>query len=159
MISKEMSSRYWAVLEWKAEIIGLGKQCCGSGMFIPDPNFFHPGSTSKNLGILPKKICFSSPNMIQIVIADPDTEFFAHPGSRVQKYTRSRTLEEREEKVDKLHYNDVLAVNSRNQGFSYYFCLMIEGFGFSPLTNGSGSRSRRPKNIFRRIRIRNTADD
>jgi hypothetical protein len=19
-------------------------QCCGSGMFIPDPNFFHPGS-------------------------------------------------------------------------------------------------------------------
>ena len=21
-----------------------GQQCCGSGMFIPDPNFFHPGS-------------------------------------------------------------------------------------------------------------------
>ncbi len=20
------------------------RQCCGSGMFIPDPNFFHPGS-------------------------------------------------------------------------------------------------------------------
>jgi hypothetical protein len=30
---------------------------------------------------------------------------------------------------------------SRNQGFSYYFCLMIEGsgFGFVPLTNGFGS--------------------
>jgi hypothetical protein len=27
-------------------------QCCGSGMFIPDPNFFHPGSASKNLSIL-----------------------------------------------------------------------------------------------------------
>ncbi len=23
-------------------------QCCGSGMFIPGPNFFHPGSASKN---------------------------------------------------------------------------------------------------------------
>jgi hypothetical protein len=39
-------------------------QCCGSGMFIPDPNFFHPGSdpiqdpgsASKNLSILTKKM-------------------------------------------------------------------------------------------------------
>ncbi len=31
--------------------------------------------------------------------------------------------------------------NSRNQGFSYYFCLMTEGSGSGsiPLTNGSGS--------------------
>jgi len=37
--------------------------------------------------------------------------------------------------------------NSGNQGFSYYFCLMIEGSGYGsiPLTNGSGSGSRRPK--------------
>jgi hypothetical protein len=44
--------------------------------------------------------------------------------------------------------------NSRNQGFSYYFCMMIEGSGSGsiPLTSGSGSR--RPKNI--RIRIWNT---
>jgi hypothetical protein len=35
--------------------------------------------------------------------------------------------------------------NSRNQGFSCYFCLMIEGSGSIPLTNGSGSGSRRPK--------------
>jgi hypothetical protein len=35
----------------------------------------------------------------------------------------------------------------------YYFCLMIEGSGSVPCTNGSGSG--RPKNI--RIRIRNTA--
>jgi hypothetical protein len=27
-------------------------QCCGAGMFIPDPNFSHPGSASKNLSIL-----------------------------------------------------------------------------------------------------------
>jgi hypothetical protein len=52
---------------------------------------------------------------------------------------------------------DEKSQNSRNQGFSYYFCLMIEGsgagdksvsgagFGSAPLTNGSGSR--RPKNI------------
>ena len=43
-----------------------------------------------------------------------------------------------------------MSQNSRNQGFSYYFCLMIEGPGAGvgsgsiPLTNGSGSR--RPKN-------------
>ncbi len=43
--------------------------------------------------------------------------------------------------------------NSRNQGFSYYFCLMIEGSGSVHLTNGSGSR--KPKNIL--IRIPNTA--
>ncbi len=44
--------------------------------------------------------------------------------------------------------------NSRNQGFSYYFCMMIEGSGSIPLTSGSG----RPKNMWIRwIRIRNTA--
>ncbi len=44
--------------------------------------------------------------------------------------------------------------SSRNQSFSYYFCLMKEGSGSGsiPLTNGSGSGSRRPKNI----RIRDT---
>jgi hypothetical protein len=49
--------------------------------------------------------------------------------------------------------------NHRNQGFAYYFCLMIEGFGSVPPTKGSGSR--RPKNIrIRRIRnrITNSAD-
>jgi hypothetical protein len=25
-----------------------GRQCCGSGMFIPDPNFFHSGSRIRN---------------------------------------------------------------------------------------------------------------
>ncbi len=61
---------------------------------------------------------------------------------------------------------------SRNQGFSYYFCMMIEGSGSGSragsgsgsihLTSGSGSGSRRPKNMWIRwirirIRIRNTA--
>ncbi len=55
--------------------------------------------------------------------------------------------------------------NSRNRGFSYYFCMMIEGSGSGsragsgsiPLTSGSGSG--RPKNMWIRwirIRIRNT---
>ncbi len=57
--------------------------------------------------------------------------------------------------------------NSRNQGFSYYFCMMIEGSGSRsragsgsiPLTSGSGSGYWRPKNMWIRIRIRirNTA--
>ncbi len=42
--------------------------------------------------------------------------------------------------------------NSKNQGFSYYFCMMIEGSGSIPLTSGSGSG--RPKNMWIRIRIR-----
>ncbi len=45
-------------------------------------------------------------------------------------------------------------------GFSYYFCMMIEGSrsgsGPIPLNIGSGSGSRRPKNMWIRIRIRNT---
>jgi hypothetical protein len=44
--------------------------------------------------------------------------------------------------------------NRRNQGFSYYFFLMIEGSGSVPLTKGPGSGPSRPKTI--RIRIRNT---
>jgi hypothetical protein len=44
--------------------------------------------------------------------------------------------------------------NRRNQGFSYYFCMMIEGSGSIPLTSGSGSG--RPENMWIQIRIRNT---
>jgi hypothetical protein len=51
-------------------------QCCGSGRFIPDPNFFHPGSTSKNLSILTQKL-FSDP--------DPDFLPIPDPGSSVKK--------------------------------------------------------------------------
>jgi hypothetical protein len=50
--------------------------------------------------------------------------------------------------------------NRRNQGFSYYFCMMIEGFGSGSihLTSGSEPGSGRPKNMWIRwIRIRNTA--
>ncbi len=57
------------------------------------------------------------------------------------------------------HYSKIKKVikksqNSRNEGFSSCFCLMMEGSrsGSVPLTNGSGSR--RPENL--QIRIRNT---
>jgi hypothetical protein len=38
-----------------------------------------------------------------------------------------------------------MSQNSGNQGFTYNFCVMIEGSGSVPLTYGSGSW--RPKNI------------
>ncbi len=46
--------------------------------------------------------------------------------------------------------------NCRNQGFSYYFCMMIEGSGSIPLTNGSVS-GKLKNMLIRWIRIRNTA--
>jgi hypothetical protein len=35
---------------------GTLNPCCGSRMFIRDPNFFYPGSASKNLSILTQQI-------------------------------------------------------------------------------------------------------
>jgi hypothetical protein len=34
----------WSQLIWTLQGQNRKKQCCGSGMFIPDPTFFHPGS-------------------------------------------------------------------------------------------------------------------
>ncbi len=65
---------------------------------IPDPTFFHPGSSSKNLSILtPKKPkqWFLSPKKYDPGCSsppDPDADFLPipDPGSRGQKGTRSR---------------------------------------------------------------------
>ncbi len=43
--------------------------------------------------------------------------------------------------------------NSKNQAFSYFWCLLMEGPGCGSVTNKDGSRSKRPKNI-RLLRIR-----
>ncbi len=59
------------------------------------------------------------------------------------------------------HYSQIKVLKrpqiSRNQGFSFYFCLMMGGSGSRslPVSNGSG----RPKNLPIRIRLRtrNTA--
>jgi hypothetical protein len=73
-------------------------QCCGSGMFIPDPYFSHPGSrvkkisgsafASKNLSILIQKFVYKlSEIWFKIFIPDPDLDFLPipYPGFRGQK--------------------------------------------------------------------------
>ncbi len=61
-------------------------------MFIPDPTFFHPGSTAKNLSILSPKMVKLSEIWSGLFIPDPDPDFLPipDPGSRGQKGTRSR---------------------------------------------------------------------
>jgi hypothetical protein len=66
---------------------------------IPDPNYLHPGSSSKNLSFLTpknKKKWFISPKKYDpgcsSRIPDPDADFLPipDPGSRGQKRTQSR---------------------------------------------------------------------
>ncbi len=67
-------------------------QCCGSGMFIPDPNFFHPGSR-----IRIKEFKFSTQKIVHklteiwsgLFIPDPDPDFYP---SRIQGSKRHRTI-------------------------------------------------------------------
>ncbi len=57
-------------------------QCCGSGMFIPDPNFLHPGSEFFPSRIPVWKfdpVCSSLSR-----IADPDPDFLPISGSRIR---------------------------------------------------------------------------
>jgi hypothetical protein len=79
------------------------KQCCGSGMFIPDPgsDFFpsrildrtdsipDPGSASKNLSILTRKQWFLSSRKYDpgcsSRISDPDADFLPIPDPEVKK--------------------------------------------------------------------------
>ncbi len=85
---------------------GPGNQCCGSGMFIPDPgsdffpsrimdpNFFHPGSRIRIKVCKFKKMVLSSRKYdpgcsSRIRMTDPDPDFLPipDPGSRGQKGT------------------------------------------------------------------------
>ncbi len=59
-------------------------QCCGSGMFNPNPNFFHPGSAWKNLSFLTQNI-FSKLSEIRSGLFHPGFGFFTHPGPGVKK--------------------------------------------------------------------------
>jgi hypothetical protein len=85
----------------------LDNQCCGSGMFIPDLNFFHPGSRVKKIlgsririkifKYFNQKIVLSSRKydpgcFSRIRIPDRDLDFLPilDPGSRGQKGTGSR---------------------------------------------------------------------
>ena len=135
-------------------------QCCGSMTFWGGSG---SGSTDP---------CFWE------MYPDPDPGsgscYFRHWASRCQQKTN---LTQFFQLITfwKVHLHHFLKIksqkesqNSRNQGFSYYFCMMIEGSGSRagsgsiPLTSWSGSGSRRPKNMWIRwirirIRIRNTA--
>jgi hypothetical protein len=55
MISAKIKDEKAAKVILKKYQYGTGVWCCGSGMFIPDPHFFLPGSASKNLSILTQK--------------------------------------------------------------------------------------------------------
>ncbi len=67
--------------------LGTYCQCCGSRMFIPDPNFFHPGSRTRI-----KEFKYFSPQNIvsklseiwsRLFIPDPDPDFLpiSDPGA------------------------------------------------------------------------------
>jgi hypothetical protein len=86
------------------------EQCCGSGMFIPDPTFFHsririvsildPGSASKNFSILTNKNGFLSSRKYDpgcsSRITDLDPDFYPSripdPGVKKAPDPRSATL-------------------------------------------------------------------
>ncbi len=60
---------------------------------IPDPNFFHPGSASKNLGVLAEKMVSKLKEIWSgLFISDLGSGSWlsTHPGSRGQKGTESR---------------------------------------------------------------------
>jgi hypothetical protein len=58
---------------------------------IPDPNFFLPGSASKNLSILIQKIVSKLSEIWSgLSIPDPDPDFITHPGSWIHGSERHR---------------------------------------------------------------------
>jgi methionine aminopeptidase len=63
----------------QVSVLHTRNHCCGSGLLIPDPNFSHTGSASKNLSILTQKMVSKLSEICsELFIPDPD---FFHPGS------------------------------------------------------------------------------
>ena len=132
------------LLFWK---IVLLNQCCGSMTF-----WGGSGSADPCLWLMdpdPAIIVIDLQDAIKKLIFN--TIFSAYYFLKVHLHHFSKIKSQKESQ------------NSRNQGFSYYFCMMIEGSGSRagsgsiPLTSGSGSG--RPKNMWIRwIRIRNTGN-
>ncbi len=78
-------------------MVFIFNQCCGSRMFIPDPNFFHPGSQFKKIpdpgsGSLSKNLSILTPKIVSpgfgsmrfriresFVNADPDPKHMVKP--------------------------------------------------------------------------------
>jgi hypothetical protein len=92
------------------------RQCCGSGMFIPDPTFFHPGSQIRN-------------------VPDPDADFLPipDPGSRGQKGTGSRIRIRNTDCRYIFQSSKIVShkkvTEQQNQGFSSIFGLLMQGSG------------------------------
>jgi hypothetical protein len=81
-------------------------------------------------------------------VSDPDPAFFANDLQELIKLIISEFFSAYNFLMVHLHHFSKIKVlkksqNSRKQGFSCYFCLMIEGSGSISLTTGSGSG--RPK--------------
>jgi hypothetical protein len=80
--------------------LGLARsiqQCCGSGMFIPDPDFIHPRSDNNNnkregkkFIILSQKYGLGIDQVLVYEIQDPVTGIKTYPGKRGLKSTGSR---------------------------------------------------------------------
>ncbi len=102
LTSMKIGSTGYSVLNpCNREKIGSNKstvQCCGSGMFIPDPNFFHPGSRIHIKVFQPQKIVSKLSEIWSgLFIPNPDpgsgSWFFFHPGSQIQGSKRHRILD------------------------------------------------------------------
>ncbi len=97
--AKDQSS--WSLMSLYCNPMERVNQCCGSGIFIPDPNFFHPGSRVKKIPdpwagsrirlrikefkyFQPKKLFLSSQKYDPECSSRIGIWFFSHPGSRIQ---------------------------------------------------------------------------
>ncbi len=87
--------------------------------------------------------CGSGSSNPYLCLTDPDP--------RIRKAQKHRDFTDPDPDADPEHWERVIkkSQNSINQGFSYYFCLMMEGAGAGSVlvTNGLGCGSGRPTNI------------
>ncbi len=136
--------------------MGAGDQAQDSPhQHLQDNKEYHPGRQVSIADHLYQQCCGSTEILVRTRTADP------YLVCDLIRYFLNVHLH---------HFSKIKVIkksqNSRNQCFSYYFCLMVEGSGARSgsisLTNGSGFGSGRPRNIWIlriwiRIRISNTA--
>jgi hypothetical protein len=116
-------------------------RCYNKFYTAPDPDMASALTASGSTGSKSFTFLFIISNFI--LISEVKKTFFAYYFLEVHLHHFSKIKSNKKSQ------------NSRNQGFSYYFCLMKEGSGSVPLTNGAGSG--RPKIIRIPDRIHNTS--
>jgi hypothetical protein len=141
-------------------------QSCESGMIFPRPDPWKQRQVKKAVLRIHDILGWIRIRILGSIHLTNGSCYFRHWPSRCRQKTNTIFSAYYFLKLH-LHYFSKIKSqkeqqNSRNQGFSYYFCMMIEGAGSGSgskhLTCGSGSG--RPKNMWIRwirIRIRNTA--